>query len=32
MPIGMNGPNLASADQILEKSLNKYFKSHKQGK
>ena len=32
MMIAVNGPNIANADPILEKSLNNYFREHKNGK
>jgi len=32
MNIAVNGPNIAHADHILEKSLNIYFRHHKNGK
>ena len=32
MLIGVNGPNLTSAENLLNSALNKYFQKHKQGK
>ena len=32
MQIGCNGTNLAKCDRLLEKTMNSYFETHKQGK